>query len=61
MTLKAADLESEALEMFAERHHCYELQIAASHIDWYLWTNDEENLGLLAENLNNILNRGPVS
>lgn len=60
MTLNSTDLGPEALEKFSERHHCYELQIAASHLDWYLWTRDDENLMLLADNLNTILNRGPV-
>ena len=45
----------------AERHHCYELQIAASHIGWYLWTEDEENLALLADGLRERLSRGPLT
>lgn len=58
-TLNADDLDTEARRHIAERHHCYELQIAASHIGWYLWTQDEQNLGLLGSGLREILDRGP--
>ena len=27
------------------RHRCYELQIAASHLGWFAWTDDTPNLG----------------
>ena len=59
LTLAADDLDSEARTHFAERHHCYELQIAVSHIGWYLWTRDEENLARLAEGLGERLSNGP--
>ncbi len=59
LALAADDLDSEARRHLAERHHCYELQIATSHIGWYLWTKDEENLALLVEGLRGRLDRGP--
>jgi aminoglycoside phosphotransferase (APT) family kinase protein len=55
----ASDLNRPAGDHLAERHHCYELQIAASHVGWYLWTRDEENLALLTEGLRRRLDRGP--
>ncbi len=61
LTLNADDLDNVARENMAERHHCYELQIAASHIGWYLWTRDEENLNMLTSALNKILDRGPLA
>lgn len=60
LTLAANDLDVQARIHIAERHHCYELQIAVTHIGWYLWTRDEENLSLLASELRKILNRGPL-
>jgi aminoglycoside phosphotransferase (APT) family kinase protein len=32
-----------------ERHHCYELHIAATHLGWYAWTDDEENLAVVVD------------
>lgn len=61
LTLSADDLDSEARDHLSERHHCYELQIAASHIGWYLWTRDEENLARLARGLRERLDNGPRS
>lgn len=58
-TFDAPDLDDQARQHFAERHHCYELQIAVSHIGWYLWTRDEENLSLLASGLMRRLSQGP--
>ena len=60
LTVDSEDLTDQDKLNLTERHHCYELQIAASHIDWYLWTNDKENLNLLVSNLNKILKRGPL-
>lgn len=60
LTLAANDLDSESRLHIAERHHCYELQIAASHIGWYLWTRNEGELDLLATELRKILSRGPL-
>ncbi len=61
LTRAAEDLDEQARANLAERHHCYELQIAASHVGWYLWTRDEENLALLAEGLRRRLDRGPLT
>ena len=33
---------------------------ATSHIGWYLWTRDEENLKLLTDGLRGRLSQGPV-
>ena len=42
------------------RHQCYELQIAASHFGWFVWTEDDENLLRLTDNARAILEReGP--
>ncbi len=56
----ADDLDAAVRLHLPERHHCYELHIAVSHIAWYLSTNDEENLSLLIEELAKILDRGPL-
>ncbi len=45
----------------AQRHHCYELQIGASHLGWYVWTNDHESLRWCADRLDGILERGPLT
>lgn len=61
LTIDADDLNESDRRHISERHHCYELQIAASHIGWYLWTQDEENLALLADGLSERLSRGPLT
>jgi aminoglycoside phosphotransferase (APT) family kinase protein len=30
-----------------DRHHCYELHIAATHLGWYAWTDDDANLSVV--------------
>jgi aminoglycoside phosphotransferase (APT) family kinase protein len=45
----------------AVRHHCYELQIGATHLGWYVWTGDEEALERTAGHTEAILERGPVA
>ena len=42
----------------AVRHHCYEVQIGASHLGWYAWTGDELNLRRLADHTAMLLERG---
>jgi aminoglycoside phosphotransferase (APT) family kinase protein len=32
-----------------ERHHCYELHIAATHLGWYAWTDDDANLAVVVD------------
>ena len=61
-TLVAADLRADpgALVDAPLRHHCYELQIGASHLGWYTWTNDDENLRRATGHLRYLLDRGPL-
>lgn len=47
-TVSASDLNAEDMANAALRHHCYELQIAASHMGWYVWTEDSSNLERLS-------------
>ena len=49
LTAASADLSETDLRHGRERHLCYQLQIAASHFGWYLWTEDRENLDWVAE------------
>lgn len=53
-TADPADLDDAAV-----RHHCYELQIGASHLGWLTWTGDDAGLRALADHLAAILERGP--
>ena len=59
-TVTATDLTEADLTDAAVRHHCYELQIGASHFGWYLWTQDKENLRKAAMQAAQILERGPL-
>ena len=59
-TINAPDLEPEDLADAELRHHCYELQIAASHMGWYVWTEDRTNLDRLKKVIRQILSRGPL-
>ena len=43
----------------AERHHCYEIRIGATHLGWYAWVDDQANLLKTAERLEELLDRGP--
>ncbi len=58
-TLRASDLNESDLLDAALRHHCYELQIAASHILWYLWTKDINSLTKLLQLIDETIQRGP--
>jgi aminoglycoside phosphotransferase (APT) family kinase protein len=60
-TFLAKDLTLADLENASKRHHCYELQIAASHIGWFTWTEDAENLNKLVELTIRKLAQGPKS
>jgi hypothetical protein len=42
------------------RHHCYELQIGATHLGWYAWTGDRRELAAAARHTARILERGPL-
>ena len=59
-TIEAADLSPADLIAAPQRHHCYELQIAASHFGWNIWTGNEKDLARLAERTEFILARGPL-
>lgn len=50
-----------ALDGAAERHHCYELHIGATHLGWNAWVGDEEALRAVAAHTAMILERGPLS
>jgi aminoglycoside phosphotransferase (APT) family kinase protein len=60
-TLMAPDLSENDLVDASARHHCYELLIAASHLGWYIWTGDHQTLRVLADTMDRILERGPLS
>ena len=49
----------DALVDAAVRHHCYELQIGASHLGWHAWTGQRDSLRAVAERTAMILERGP--
>ncbi len=59
-TLTAADLSEGDLVDAPSRHHCYELQIAASHFGWHVWTGDDRGLAAVADAAERILERGPL-
>lgn len=60
-TLTAPDLTAKDLENASLRHHCYELQIAASHFGWLTWTGDDKELQNLANVTERVLARGPLT
>ena len=59
-TLAAADLGEDDLVDAPARHHCYELQIAASHLGWHAWTGDDQGLAAVADAAERTLERGPL-
>jgi aminoglycoside phosphotransferase (APT) family kinase protein len=44
----------------AARHHCYELQVGASHLAWNAWTGDDRELRAVAARTAHLLERGPL-
>ena len=60
-TLNASDLNEDDLKDASLRHHCYELQIAASHFGWFVWTGEDEQLAKLADVVEQVLERGPLA
>jgi aminoglycoside phosphotransferase (APT) family kinase protein len=60
-TLEAPDLEPADLADAALRHHCYELQIAASHLGWQVWVDNAEDLAAVARATEALLARGPLA
>ncbi len=59
-TFLAADLNEDDLLDAPARHHCFELQIAASHLGWYAWTGDNQGLVAVAKATERTLARGPL-
>lgn len=59
-TLHAPDLSEADLIDASLRHHCYELQIAASHFGWNVWTENEQGLAEVAARAEQVLERGPL-
>lgn len=53
--------DSRALDGAAERHHCYELHIGATHLGWNAWVGNEQALRAVAAHTAAILERGPVT
>ncbi len=60
-TITAPDLSPHDLIDAPLRHHCYELQIAASHFGWNVWTENEDDLAAVAKQAEMILERGPLT
>jgi aminoglycoside phosphotransferase (APT) family kinase protein len=59
--LSAPDLGPADLDDAELRHHCYELQIAASQLGWSAWTGDGEGLRAIADEAEILLERGPLA
>ena len=59
-TLNASDLTTADLVNAGLRHHCYELQIGASHLGWNAWTGNEKDLHEVANVLERKLTAGPL-
>jgi aminoglycoside phosphotransferase (APT) family kinase protein len=52
--------EPDALVDVGLRHHCYELQIGATHLGWNIWVGDHAALHENARLLSAVLERGPL-
>lgn len=50
-TLAAPDLTPADLANATLRHHCFELQIGASHLGWNVWTDNQKELEAVAHAL----------
>jgi len=51
----------ETLADASQRHHCYELQIGATHLGWNAWVDDQDGLRDVASHTAHVLERGPLS
>lgn len=60
MTSSSPAQHGDGLADAAIRHHCYELQIGATHLGWSAWTGDEKSLRAVAEHTALVLERGPL-
>ena len=59
-TIAAHDLTEADLVNAALRHHCYELQIGATHLGWNAWTGNQNDLEAVAHALERTLAKGPL-
>jgi aminoglycoside phosphotransferase (APT) family kinase protein len=59
-TMSASDLTADDLVNAPLRHHCYELQIGASHLGWNVWVDNQKELMRLAQVLQHKLKQGPL-
>lgn len=59
-TLNAPSLPHDALTGAALRHHCYELQIGATHLGWNAWTGNHDELQAVAAHTEHVLSRGAL-
>lgn len=59
-TISANDLTTDDLLNASLRHHCYELQIGASHLGWNIWVGNIKELKVLAHVLEQKLTKGPL-
>jgi aminoglycoside phosphotransferase (APT) family kinase protein len=53
--------DPEALADAPHRHHCYELQIGATHLAWNAWVGDAAGLKWVAAHTEMLLERGPLA
>src|SRR5665213_1103359 len=61
LTAPWASQEPTALAGAPHRHHCYELQIGATHLAWNAWVGDEAGLRWVAAHTAMLLERGPLA
>lgn len=54
-------LEPSSAVDIGARHHAYELHIGASHLGWYATLGDDENMAWTRRQLDELLERGPLS
>jgi aminoglycoside phosphotransferase (APT) family kinase protein len=59
-TMLAQDLTEADLVNASLRHHCYELQIGASHLGWNAWIGNQDDLEAVALVLERTLAKGPL-
>jgi aminoglycoside phosphotransferase (APT) family kinase protein len=57
-TITSPTFAPDALVDAAVRHHCYELQIGATHLAWSAWTGDHQTLRHVARRTQEVLSRG---
>lgn len=60
-TKTSEDLSEADLENANLRHHCYELQIGASHLGWNAWVGNDKELNAVALSLERKLSDGPLN